>query len=274
MQYVEVAGIRIAFEQRGRGTPLVLLHGIPADGRVWRRQLDALSDEFHVVAWDAPGCGRSSDPPGRLGLSEVAGHLAAFVAALELDHPHVLGLSWGGGLALELCRIAPTLPRSLVLASAYAGWAGSLPPDAVALRLDAYLTAARSPSRRAALQGWGPGMFSDSASEDLSNELIEISSDYHPRALADLARSFATTDLRTTLPTIVVPTLVLHGDSDVRSPLTAGEALHRAIPGSTLAVLEGIGHVSNIEAPDRFNEEVRVFLRSVLAGGDRPTGLR
>jgi len=175
----------------------------------------------------------------------------------------VLGLSWGGGLALELYRIAPTLPRSLVLASAYAGWAGSLPPDAVARRLDAYLTAARTPSREA-LRGWGPGMFSESASEDLIAELIEISSNYHPGALADLARSFATTDLRTTLPTITVPTLVLHGDSDVRSPLTVGEALHDALPGSTLVVLEGVGHVSNIEAPDRFNTEVRRFLRSAL----------
>jgi len=263
MEYVEIAGTRIGFEQRGRGTPLVLLHGIPADGRVWRRQLDALSDEYQVFAWDAPGCGRSSDPAGPLGLTEVAGHLASFIGALELDHPHVLGLSWGGGLALELYRIAPTLPRSLVLASAYAGWAGSLPPDAVARRLDAYLTAARTPSREA-LRGWGPGMFSESASEDLIAELIEISSNYHPGALADLARSFATTDLRTTLPTITVPTLVLHGDSDVRSPLTVGEALHDALPGSTLVVLEGVGHVSNIEAPDRFNTEVRRFLRSAL----------
>jgi pimeloyl-ACP methyl ester carboxylesterase len=67
------------------------------------------------------------------------------------------------------------------------------------------------------------------------------------------------------LPTIAVPTLVLHGDSDERSPLAVGEALHDAIRGSTLVVLEGVGHVSNVEAPDRFNEEVRQFLRSAAA---------
>ena len=192
---------------------------------MWRRQLDALSDEFHVVAWDAPGCGRSSDPPGPLGLNEVAGHLASFIEALDLDHPHVLGLSWGGGLALELYRIAPTLPRSLVLAGAYAGWAGSLPPDVVALRLDAYLTAAQTPPHEA-LRSWGPGMFSEGASEELVDELLEITSDYHPGALADLARSFAATDLRAVLPTITVPTLVLHGDSDACLPLDVGVALH------------------------------------------------
>lgn len=264
MEYIEVAGVRLGFEQRGSGTPLVLLHGLPADGRVWRRQLDALSDDYHVVAWDAPGCGQSSDPDGPLALTDVATHLTRFIAALELERPHVVGLSWGGGLALELYRIAPTLPRSLVLASAYAGWAGSLTPDAVAQRLDAYLTAARTPPRDA-LQGWGAGMFSDSASKDLIDELLEISAGYHPAALADLARSFATTDLRTTLPTINVPTMVLHGDCDVRSPLGAGAALHEAIPHSTLVVLPGVGHVSNLEAPERFNDEVRRFLRSVRA---------
>lgn len=67
------------------------------------------------------------------------------------------------------------------------------------------------------------------------------------------------------LASIVVPTLVLHGDADVRSPLQAGEALHDAIPGSQLVVLPGVGHVSNIEAPDRFNAELRHFLQSVPA---------
>lgn len=174
----------------------------------------------------------------------------------------MLGLSWGGGLALELYRLAPALPRSLVLASAYAGWAGSLPQDAVAQRLDAYLTAARTPPDDA-LRGWGPGMFSDSAPAELIAELIDIASAYHPDALAELARSFASADLRDILPSITVPTLVLHGDADVRSPLEAGEALHDAIPGSQLVVLPGVGHVSNIEAPDRFNDEVRRFLRAV-----------
>ena len=264
MDFIEPAGARIGFEQRGDGPSLVLLHGIPGDGRVWRRQLDALADEFHVVAWDAPGCGHSGDPVGPLGLSEVAHHLVAFIGALGLERPHVIGLSWGGGLALELYRIAPDLPRSLVLASAYAGWAGSLAPVAVAQRLDAYLTAARTPPHDA-LRDWGPGMFSDTAPAELIDEIVDISHDYHPDALADLARSFASTDLRDMLPSIVVPTLVLHGDSDVRSPLRAGKALHDAIPGSQLVVLPGVGHVSNIEAPDRFNAELRHFLQSVPA---------
>src|SRR5437899_7194248 len=57
------SGLRIAYERAGNGPPLVLLHGFVGDGREWRRQVDGLSDQFTVVAWDAPGAGASSDPP-------------------------------------------------------------------------------------------------------------------------------------------------------------------------------------------------------------------
>jgi pimeloyl-ACP methyl ester carboxylesterase len=127
MDEIEVDGHRIAYERKGAGPPLVVLHGWPMDGREWRRQIDGLSDEFTVVAWDAPGAGRSSDPPETFRLSDWADCLAAFIETLGLGRSHVGGLSWGGGLALELYRRHPGVVRTLILASAYAGWAGSLP---------------------------------------------------------------------------------------------------------------------------------------------------
>src|SRR5918996_1226003 len=135
MDQVEVAGLRIAFERAGGGPPLVLVHGTVCDGRVWRRQLDDLSDEFTVVAWDAPGCGRSTDPPESFRLPDYADALAGFIAALDLGRPHVLGHSFGGGLALELYRRHPAVPATLILVGAYAGWAGSLPRSEVERRL-------------------------------------------------------------------------------------------------------------------------------------------
>ena len=72
MRWVEVSGIRIGFEQVGKGPPLILVHWAVSDGRVWQHQLDALQDEFTVVAWDAPGCGRSADPPESLRLDALS----------------------------------------------------------------------------------------------------------------------------------------------------------------------------------------------------------
>jgi pimeloyl-ACP methyl ester carboxylesterase len=98
---VEVDGLSIAYEQAGGGPPLVLLHGYLGDSRgTWGPQLDELSDEFTVVAWDAPGVGRSTDPPPEFRLPDYADCLGAFVDVLGLERPHVGGLSFGGGLAL------------------------------------------------------------------------------------------------------------------------------------------------------------------------------
>ena len=147
MERVDAGGLTIAFERRGDGPPLVLLHGGMSDHREWSRQLEGLSDRFTVVAWDAPGCGASSDPPETFRMADYADRLSDLLEALELDRPHVLGLSWGSTLALELYRRRPEIPRSLVLTAAYAGWAGSLPPEEVARRLERLLEQIERPAR-------------------------------------------------------------------------------------------------------------------------------
>jgi pimeloyl-ACP methyl ester carboxylesterase len=92
MDAVRVGNLSIAFERSGEGTPLLLLHGGASDSREWRRQLEGLSDEFTVVAWDAPGCGRSSDPPDDFLMPDYADCLAGFIDAVGLSRPHVAGL--------------------------------------------------------------------------------------------------------------------------------------------------------------------------------------
>jgi len=260
---VEVGGLRVAFERRGTGPPLVLLHGILQDGRAWRPQLDALSDEWTVVAWDAPGCGRSSDPPDTFRLPEYADILAAVVVALGLERPHVLGLSLGGALALELCRRHPRVPKTLVLASAYAGWAGSLPAEVVEQRLGQALREADLPPGQF-VTGWIPGLLSGSAPPELRDEVVTMMSEFHPAGYRAMAHGLAEADLRDVLPRIEVPTLLLYGDADRRSPLAVAEDLHGRIPSSTLVVLPGAGHLANLEAADAFNAAVRDFL--LLAG--------
>jgi pimeloyl-ACP methyl ester carboxylesterase len=240
----------------------VLLHGGPTDSREFRRQISDLSDEFDVVAWDAPGCGRSSDPPETFRLPDYADCLAEFIEVLGLQRPHVLGLSWGGGLALELYGRHPAVLRSLVLASAYAGWAGSLPPEEVNERLERALRESEMPPEHL-VSTWVPTFFSKSAPPELIAEVTAIVSEFHPAGIRTGLRAFAEADLRDVLARITVPTLLLYGDEDVRSPLQVAEALHATIPGARLVVMAGVGHVSDMEAPERFNAEVRGFLRSV-----------
>jgi pimeloyl-ACP methyl ester carboxylesterase len=260
---IEVGGLRVAFERRGAGPPLVLLHGWPVDSREWRRQLDGLSDEFTVVAWDAPGAGRSSDPPETFRLADWADCLAEFIAALCLSRPHVAGLSWGGGLALELYRRHPAVPRTLILVSAGAGWGGdSLPSEVVEKRLKVYLRNSELPPDEW-VPGWVGTLLTDRATADMVDELRSILSDFHPAAMMVAMRAFAEADLRDVLPHIDVPTLLLYGDEDVRASKDVWEPLHSSIRGSELVVISGVGHMIDIEAADRFDTEVRAFLRAV-----------
>lgn len=259
MDHVEVAGLRIAYQRRGDGHPLVLLHGAVSDSRVWRVQLEELADTFTVVAWDAPGCGGSSDPPETFRLPEYAECLAGFVDALDLRRPHVLGHSWGSGLALELYRRHPMVPATLVLVGAYAGWAGSLPPDEVDRRLEFALRVADLAPGSFAPASM-PGLFSDAMSADWVDELATIMSEIRPAGTRVMARSFAEADLRGMLGSIQIPTLLLHGDADERAPLNVAEALHEAIPASTLVVMPGLGHECYLESPETFDAAVRRFL--------------
>ncbi len=261
MERVEIGGLEIAFERTGSGPPLVLLHGGLSDGREWRRQLDGLAADFTLVAWDAPGCGGSSDPPASFRMPDYADCLASFIDALGLDRPHVLGLSWGGTLALALYRRWPRLPRTLLLASTYAGWAGSLPEDVVAERLDGLLHDLERPPEQF-VHGYIPSLLTDHAPTEMIDELVEIMSDFHPGGCRPMLHAMAEADLRDVLPRIDVPTLLLYGDADRRSPLHVAEQLHAEIPGSTLAVIPDVGHQSNIEAASLFNAAVQDFLRS------------
>jgi pimeloyl-ACP methyl ester carboxylesterase len=261
MNEVEVGGHRIAYQKKGEGPTLVLLHGWPLDGREWRRQIDGLSDEFTVVAWDALGSGRSSDPPETFRLHDWADCLAAFIEALELGRPHVAGLSWGGGLALELHRRHPTVLRTLILASAHAGWAGSLPPEVVEQRLQLMLRNSELPPDQ-----WAPALIetlvTKKATADMVDELSSMITEFHPAATRVAMRAFAEADLRDVLPRIDVPTLLLCGEEDMRAPRHVWEALHSGIRGSKLVLIPGVGHVIDIEAAERFNAEVRAFLRT------------
>jgi pimeloyl-ACP methyl ester carboxylesterase len=255
---VQVDGLRIAYSEAGQGAALVLLHGFLCDCRCWRRQLRGLSDRFRVVAWDAPGAGLSSDPPETFTTTDYAHCLARFLDILDVMRAHLIGLSWGGILAQEFYRLHPERLHSLVLADTYAGWKGSLPEPAWRERLETCLRDSNGPPE-ALVAKMLPGMFTDRVPEDVRDEQRVIMSEFHPVGFRIMSRSSAEMDTTALLPKIDVPTLVLWGADDRRSPIRFAEQLHTAIPSSELAVIPNAGHVSNMEQPEAFNAHVRRF---------------
>lgn len=262
MDQVTVGDHKIAYRERGEGPPVVFLHGWPLDSREFWRQLDGLSDEFRVVTWDAPGAGRSSDPPDAAQLSDWADWLAGFIEILDLGPAHVAGLSFGGGLALQLFQQHPDVVRSLTLMSAYAGWGGSLPPDEVQARLDVTRRNTELPPAQ-----WAPALIETLLAEgsdvELVDELTTMIADLHPASTRTSLQAFAEADLTDTLPEVDVPTLLLYGEVDVRSPREVWEPIHEAVTNSRLVIIPDVGHMVDMEAAERCNAEIRSFLLDV-----------
>jgi len=138
-------------------------------------------------------------------------------------------------------------------ASAYAGWAGSLPPEEVAARHASALAPADL-AREELLKGW-PGVFSAAASPELVAEMMSIAVDnsglVHPGGYRAMAHSMAEADLRDVLPQVRVPTILLYGELDERSPLHIAEDLRAQLPNAELVVIPDAGHLANVEAPGR-----------------------
>jgi pimeloyl-ACP methyl ester carboxylesterase len=208
MQLVDVGGRRIACHRAGTGPPLVLLHGGWSDGRAWRPQLAGPADRFDLIAWDAPGCGGSEDPPGGVTLPDYADALAELAAALGVERAHLCGLSWGGGLALAVWQRHPDLVRSLIVAGAYAGWKGSLPPEEVEARLRRVRAEAERPPVEW-MDGYLPSFFAGPVPTETTELIRAMMADSRPTGMLAMLTAFAEADLSAVLPTIDVPALLL-----------------------------------------------------------------
>jgi pimeloyl-ACP methyl ester carboxylesterase len=231
--------------------------------------LPALSRDHTVIAWDAPGFGQSSDIDDTWRAAQFADALAAFIAALGLERPHLVGHSFGTMVALSLFQRYPAVPASLVLIGGYAGWAGSLPTGEVARRLEMFLGMADLGD--ASDPKSYPGLFTDLIPADRNRVLATMMREnMRPASVRAAGNIGAETDLRPVLPTVDVPTLVLHGEADARSPLASAETLHTAISTSQLVVLPRLGHACVAEDPDACSTAIRRFVKTLGGHPDRP----
>jgi pimeloyl-ACP methyl ester carboxylesterase len=260
VEVLRASGLEIAYERAGEGPPLVFVHGAAGDSRLWRPQLAGLAGEFTVVAWDEPGAGRSSDLRGDFGLADYANCLAALIDELGLGPAHVAGLSWGGTVAQELYRHRPELVATLVLVDTYAGWKGSLPEEEVRARVAGAREMLAAPA--AEFDPTLPGLFAGDPPAEFVPLLEEVAAAVRPESLRTQLSLMAEADQRDLLPRIAATTLLIWGELDARSPLPVARRLERAIPDASLVVIPDCGHVSNLEAPERFNEVVREFCRA------------
>jgi pimeloyl-ACP methyl ester carboxylesterase len=264
LRHVTVDGMRHAYRESGSGRPLVLISGILSDSRFWEPQLSGLADTLRVIAWDAPGTGGSDDPDEHVGVDGYAAMLKGFLAAVDAEPANLLGLSWGGVLALESYRRFPEAFASLVLADTYAGWKGSLPAEEYETRREAALSdlEQRAPNH---VPDHVPNVIHRGAPMKARQRLQDIIDDARPAGYRAMARAIVDVDSSDVLGRIRVPTLLIWGEDDERSPLSVGETMQALIPEARLAVIPAAGHVSSLEQPEAFDEAVRAFFATLEA---------
>ncbi|WGX95019.1 alpha/beta fold hydrolase [Nocardioides sp. L-11A] len=251
----------LAFRAAGTGAPTLMLHGIGSSSLAFGHQLSALADELAMVAWDAPGYAASSDPDVLLDLDGYVDRAAALARDRFGDRPvHLVGVSWGGVLALRTAASHPELVRSLTVIGASLG-SGVDAARAAAMRERSgellRLGAAAFARQR------GPRLLSPDADAALVEHVVAtMAAAVRPPGYARAAEAMAAADLSADLGRITAPTLVLAGAEDrVTGPDRARE-IAALVPGSALVLIPGAGHLANQERPALVDAWLRGFTRA------------
>lgn len=262
MTAAEPAG-SIHVQEAGTDGPLVLcLHGIGSSSAAFAAQLAELSTVSRVLAWDAPGYGRSADPGQALDLDGYADAAAELIRA-RAGSAHVIGVSWGGVIALRLAGRHPELVDSLVVADSSRG-SGTSPERAAVMRARPALLAELGPTAFAEQRA--PGLLSANAPAELVRRVVTtMAESVRLPGYAHAAASMAGTDLLAELPGIDIPTLLLCGEQDTVTGIEASQALAGALPRAAFVILADAGHLANQEQPSAFNDWVRAHLRITAA---------
>ena len=257
MPKIEVGGIAINVRQWGRGDPLVLIHGLGMSSDLWWHQVRPFSDQYHVVAIDLRGFGRSDRPrgPNLYSVDNFTADIASVIRCLDLAPVHVLGTSMGGYCAIALGLSAPELCRSLSLC--HTGCRSSIADDVLAARttalksqsMDEYATLVAA---QALAQPADPIV-----TEWLQERVASNDQEIYAQVLTEGLRSF---DAANEITSIRLPTLALIGQHDRIIEPKRGRELAERIPDSTLVEIAGVGHLSYIEKPDAFNRSILEFL--------------
>ena len=272
MPTLQASGVRLHYEEAGRGRALCLIHAFPVGRRMWAPQVPAFARRFRVIAYDCRGFGRSEAPaePTRYSPALSVGDARAVLAALGDGPAVVCGLSMGGNIALNLALSDPERVRALVLCDT---GAGSEDPVAFRARCEEYAETAADgvDAFVAALGRWST--FDDFArrgpAEAALLRSLVLAQPPHGIALTarfTLAPRAPVYALEARLRALTRPTLVVCGEHDLAC-IQASRFLADTIPGARLWMVPGASHFPNLDYPDLFNERVLGFLGEVGVGG-------
>lgn len=274
MAHAHVNGIWLNYREQGEGEPLLLVMGLGAPWQGWEPQLDAFSRRHRVICFDNRGVGASDSPVGRYTVAQMMEDARGLLDHLGIAKAHVVGVSMGGMVAMEMAARYPARVGSLVLAAttpaADARMRWTMGRIAARVGAAAFTCGGSLQDRLAAvkeelIQVWLPLIFSagpGGPEEAIVRRLMDAAFAHGFPAVGtagQLAACFAH-DARERLPRLCAPTLVLGGTQDAVFARERFAELARAVPGAQLEIFEGAPHAINLVGADDFNDAVLGFL--------------
>nr|WSY53208.1 alpha/beta hydrolase [Streptomyces sp. NBC_00886] len=240
--------------------PLVLIHGHPFDHTMWTPQIEAFSPTRQVVAPDLRGYGRAPSSPGVTRFSDFTTDIEALLDELKVETFVLAGLSMGGQIAMDCYGRFPERVRGLVLADTFPA---AETPEGVHNR-----NAMADRLLREGMRGYADEvlerMVAPHSDVQVKAHVHRMMTATDPEAAAAALRARAQRpDYRSLLTRVNVPSLVVVGADDTYTPVSDAEAMHAALPDSTLHVIDGAAHLPNLERPKEFNGILGEFLAHV-----------
>jgi pimeloyl-ACP methyl ester carboxylesterase len=261
----DVNGAQLYYEAKGRGQPLLLIHAGVADSRMWESQFEAFSKEYKVIRFDLRGFGRSNMPSGSFSNHEDVRALLDF---LKIESAYLLGISFGGMIALDFTLACPDYVKALVLGAPSVSGASSSQrirqfwDEEDALLEEGDLEAATDLN----LKLWvdGPHRESNQVNPEVRELVREMQLNIFKKDVPDDVDEI---DLEPPaigrLGEVKIPVQVLVGELDLEEKLELADRLVREMPDCRKVLIPGVAHMLNMEKPEEFNRNVLDFLSGI-----------
>ncbi|MFX1501166.1 MAG: alpha/beta fold hydrolase [Promethearchaeota archaeon] len=279
--FADVIGIKICYEIRGKGEPVLLVHGFGDRKEHWRAQFGELSEHFKVIRFDNRGAGKSDRPDCHYTMELFADDINGLLDYLKIEKTHIIGHSLGGMIVQNFALKYPKRINKIVLINTIAGIVppGALPDQGIKYYID------KAIKDNKALQKDPLNFFIERAKKSYSREfwkqmkenpkrkfhniwsvedLVEEKTAYGPteRDYYHLGEALKTHNTYERLHEIKNEVLIIAADKDKTIPLVITQRIHEKLPKSKYIVIENAAHQSILEYPHIINEHIIKFLKS------------
>lgn len=261
--FANLSNVQMYYEIAGEGEPLLLIHGIDSDSRMWEPQFKSFAKNFRTIRFDLRGFGKTPMPAGEFQLLDDIHDL---LKDLGIESAHILGYSYGGTVAPSFAIKYPEMVRSLILESA--GMVGHQWSELVSEYFKRFQEtySENNFNEMMRLLKW-KSVYGPYRDETGKKEICDLLDQMFLHAMTEVEREgkpLPTGDTRNQLNEITVPTLILVGELDFEDYHQIADFYLKQLPNSEKKIIPNVAHFMNLEEPEVFNREVINFLQKEL----------